>query len=62
VTSLYEPEAKVRHLSACIMSVNSILDLVVNDSLSRWKPSPMSNPLDNVVFSNCQSKVEFASL
>jgi len=34
MNSLYEREAKIRHLAGCIMSVNSILDLVVNNSLS----------------------------
>ena len=34
MNSLYEREAKVRHLAACIISVNRILDLVVNNSLS----------------------------
>jgi hypothetical protein len=40
VNSLYERDAKVRHVAKCIMSVNSIHDLVVNNLLSRWESSP----------------------
>jgi hypothetical protein len=42
MNSLYEREGKVRHLAARIMSVNRILDLVVNSSLS---PSGLFNAL-----------------